>query len=233
MIFPVHRTNDLPHTTGKNLRRVDYFVYKMYRMLNGYYTKGPLTEAGVYNVIFYNTSDQVSYNDNLHLLDDNYSTCLSSTTLYSSSGTTEWMDGGSTPSYEIDGLEGGSTIPAQSFGFTSMTAEDILGINIPPQIILKIRGVLQVGETVTVSAEDSIPGTYPIASYAWYSVEGNLLGVDSKIELRSVVAKTVDYCLVVTDGNGEMYAKSFSITYSKPPKKSFWCRWFPWLNICK
>ena len=236
MIFPVHPKYDTP-SEGLNKRRVDYWLYKLYRSLSGKKTlSSEITPGTYYQLInidsteiptfdFSNLPNVVEISKDTFVIGGNH--------LYSSSGATEWMAKGSVASYEVDGIY--DEISNISIGYKEVTVDVLLPINIPPVAIASGPTTGYINTAVTFDSSLSHDEDGNIVSTVWYDENGQVVSEYRTFVFTPTVAKTYSFVLIVTDDKGSK--DEYPFTYEAKPKvikpRPWYCSVFPWLKSCK
>lgn len=231
MIFPVHPTNDTAEPSGgANKRRVDYWLYKMYREnQNKVFHQGPITEPGVYH--FYvdlETEEPVISNPKL-VLENVIGTYIQGSKIYSSGGATEWMRKNSIPSYEIPGITTQATQP-YLLGYVTFELSQVLPINEPPVAVINPSTSITVytKDNVSLSAASSYDPEGKPLSYKWVNESGEVLGTEQTLVLTYLVPKTNYIYLEVTDEKGIKDTDVLEINVKEKPvtvKPAWWCKY--------
>lgn len=229
MIFPVHPTLDTPEPSGgKNKRRVDYWIYYIFRMFEDYQVNNFYQELGpgkyVFTSPFTPTLSQncvVSSTSN-HFINGLY--------LYSSAGATEWMAKNSVRSYEVSSI-GEYDATKVNIGFTAVVVDQILPVNIAPVAVTSGTTKCFIGETASFSGAGSYDEDGQIVSYEWYDNKGQVVSNSSSLNYLTTVEGVFDFLLVVTDDKGDKGYSTISLTVNKKviKPKPWYCRLFPWI----
>ena len=250
-IFPVHPTNDTSEPSGSaNKRRVDYYLFKMFRTISDIQLAPSIIEnPGTYVFI----SDLTGVDTATPIAVDPTSIKITSVTfdslggkyMYSSSGATEWMAKNSTASYEIN--EDVTEYPAgtNAVYYFMVTANVILAVNEPPVVeidsiytSINSDGTFNEGTSVRLEANASdVDGS--IVKYTWISGTGTVIVSSSD---ATAITVTVNdgvnaYYLEVEDDKG-LTAVTHVVLVGvpkpvEPCNKPWWCVFNPWHKRCK
>lgn len=234
MIFPVHPKNDTP-SEGLNKRRVDYWLYKLYRSLSNkklYFET--ITEPGTYYGIINIGIDLPVFTKAQNVVEiSTTDNVIKGEFMYSSSGATEWMAKGSTPSYEVDNIY--NEVSDISIGYREITVDVLLPINVPPVAIMSGPSVGYINNPATFDSSLSYDEDGNIVSTVWYDENGQVVSESRTFVFTPNVAKTYSFILVVTDDKGSK--DEFAFTYEVKPRiikpRPWYCSVFPWLKSCK
>ncbi len=245
-IFPVHPTNDTPEPSGSsNKRRVDYFIYKMFRAISDVATApSVISEPGVYNysIPLGNINDAlpIAVDPSLSLVGIEFDS-LAGKYMYSSAGATEWMAKNSTPSYEINDTDVYLPEDGKAFGYFKITVDVMLPINEKPTVVIlkpvpdTSNDEYYVGSTIELVA-GAADSDGEITSYKWMDTNGNTLGTSSKLTIPVLGDLNTYYVFVKDDKDGE--ATAFVnirgvVKPVEPCNKPWWCFLRPSHKRCK
>lgn len=206
--------------TTPNVRRVDYWVYKMFRACSN--IQETISAPGVYQFPCYlgDNPTVLDYSDDLEV-EKTENFLITGENIYSSSGATEWMSKNSTPSYEINGIVDSTNKPF-FFGYTEITFKPVIK-NSPPVANAGKDITIYVNEYVNLSAKDS-EDDKEITSYIWYDAHDLILGTKVDLTLRFSKEGVYPIFLEVKDSEGLTSEDSVVVTVKK--KKRFNFNWF-------
>lgn len=234
MIFPVNTKKDTP-SEGLNKRRVDYWLYKLYRSLSG---KKPyletITEPGTYYSLI-NVGDTIPTFEKAQNVVEISTTnnVIKGEFIYSSAGATEWMAKNTIPSYEVDGIY--DEVSDISIGYKEITVDVLLPINLSPVAIVSGPSTGYINTSATFDSGLSFDEDGNIVSQVWYDENGQVVSESKSFVFTPTVAKTYSFVLVVTDDKG--VKDEFSFTYEAKARiikpRPWYCSVFPWLKSCK
>lgn len=249
-IFPVHPTNDTPEPSGSaNKRRVDYYLFKMFRAISDIelaptVIENPGTYVFVSDLTSVDTATPIAVDPSIKITSVTFDS-LGGKYMYSSSGATEWMAKNSTASYEIN--EDTTEYPAgtNAFYYFIVTADVILAINEPPTVeidstytSINSDGTFNAGTSVRLDAfAKDADGT--IVKYTWTNDAGTVLvsASDATTITVTIAEGTNTYYVEVEDDKGGTAISFINLTGVPKPvqpcNKPWWCVFNPWHKRCK
>lgn len=233
MIFPVHPKNDTPEPNGGlNKRRIDYFVYQLYRELDDYTQSNvSILYPGKYYSIMENTPSLI---DDKLVITSSKTRIIGGQFIYSSAGATEWMAKNSTPSYEVSGIS--DTLNFVIISYTTYEVSQVLPVNVPPVAIVSGITKCYEGDKISFSGQNSFDDDGSIVDYTWYDYKGAVVSNSVTCNVTAPSAGTYSYLLVVTDNQGAKGNANIEVVVTKKPivkPRPWYCSVFPWLKSCK
>ncbi len=240
MISPANKDFDIAEPNSVNIRRLDYWVFKLFMdNLPNITTIFDISVAGKYAIpITFNSVTTPFSLDTLEITSSSI-TILGGKFNYSSSGNTAWMAKGSTRSYEVAPTVIDVTqpfiLPANYFGFYTVTVDIVLPINTAPVSDAGDDFIVYTGETFILDGKDSYDVDGTITEYVWYDEAGKILysGPSSSISLVLNTEGEYVYYLEVRDDKGFLSVDSIKITATnKPCTKPWWCVFVPRHRRC-
>lgn len=233
MIFPVHSTNDLNPEGLESLRRVDYWVFKLFMEIAN---KSILMNSSVIELpgTYYMLSGtQFEHNINLEITNVTTSE-FGYTYLYDSSGATEWMLKNSVPSYKIDGTMHEDDM--YSIGYFVVTLDIVTPINQEPIAVISGGTTLNlyVGDSYTLDGSNSVDPEGGPLLYRWISGSATTISYAPLCTVDTTKTGTFVYYLEVTDNAGAKNTDSVTVIITeKPCKRPWYCSFMSWARKCK
>lgn len=244
MIFPVHPTNDTSDPEGsKNKKRVDYYIYKMFRMISDIpviMEDSLISAPGIYTKVYtekvspvLTLTDDLEYDITSEALiyDSEY---MGANKLYESAGATEWMVKNSIPSYIVFPT---NTITPTSLtlGFSSVTIKKKEVNKDPIADAFRSTDIIYPGETITLDGTTSYDADGTIVKYEWDFLSTKFTGSVVRVATTSNIAPgTLKGSLTVTDDKGASNTCEFVVIVAeKPCVKPWWCVFLPNNKKCK
>lgn len=261
MIFPAHAEFDYKDPASNNLRRADYWVFKMFRNMPAdaltpetHVVTGPGTYIVRHDII---NKGGVSYDSSVvpvweaHTImtnvydiveqnaDGNFILSLRNDTYYTTCGATAWMAKGSERTSSLN-LKPITYYPHQVspagkyFGYGVYTFDAVLPINEGPIADAGDDALAYTGEVITLDASGSYDPDGNIVGYKWYAGSGTLLGENMQLNIVHHSPGEHVYYLEVVDDKGAIGVDYINVTVvEKPCDKPWWCIFIPWARKCK
>ena len=175
MISPVHKSNDTPNPDGKNKRRIDYWIFALYRLYLQYdvpFYSGNITTVGTY-------AEKLSIAEpmtigNIELPGEVSITVtpayITGSKIYSSAGATEWMAKNSIPTYEVFNIWNELDMLSNfNIGFAITTVDILTPINQSPVAVITSNAVkVEVGTDIVLDSSSSYDPDGEVVSNHWF-----------------------------------------------------------------
>lgn len=248
MIFPVHPTNDTPDPEGsKNKKRVDYYVYEMFRMISDIpviMEDSLISAPGTYITVYtekvspvITLTDDLEYDISSEALIalSSKSSYISARYLYESAGATEWMAKNSTASYKVYSKNGVYSPTSLTLGYSTITIKKKEVNKDPIADAFRSSDLVYIGDTITLDGTTSYDADGTIVKYEWDFLGLKLSGPIVYVNTTTIsTPQTLKGTLTVTDDKGASNTCDVSvIVIEKPCVKPWWCVFLPNNKRCK
>lgn len=235
MISPANKDFDIADPNSLNLRRLDYWVFKMFiECKNSFGFSTVIDRPGTYYipVDFNSELPEIVYN-NTEMVSEEASV-LGGQFVYSSCGNTAWMAKGSTRSYEVTTYTN-TFFPSNYFGYYKVVADAMLPINEAPIADAGSDFIAYLDDTFTLDGSDSFDPDGVIVSYKWYDEAGNIIGSSETVNVSTVTygeGEHVFYLEVIDAEEASSTALVKVTILAKPCTKPWWCIFVPRHRRC-